>query len=95
MKILSSKKYRDLIDKIHYQIVTILRLKEANEELRILYAEKLNEVVGLKQELERSRNQIAKLQSQFDEYKKKFVSLSKENRHLEAEIERAKNVVQS
>ena len=102
MKILTNKRYNDLLDKISLQVVEIEELEESNKLARSKYYEQIhqceikgNEVQRLSKELEDARYYNQWLQERLSALQKKVNDLSYEKSSLEAEIERAKNGVQS
>lgn len=102
MKILSNKRYNDLLEKISLQAIEIEELEETNKVARSKYYEQLNECDNKEKRLQRLYNDLedAKyynqcLQERLNASQKRVNDLLHEKSSLEAEIERAKEGVQS
>lgn len=91
MKILTDKRYNDLLEMIE-------DLEESNKIARSWYYEQVNEcaikaetIKRLEKELKDAKSYNQRLQERLNASQKQISELSQENRHLEAEIERAKS----
>lgn len=91
MKILSNKRYNDLLEKISLQVIEIEELEETNKVARSKYYEQLNECANKENIISRLAKENESLHKSIDALQSRVFKLSQTNRHLEAEIERAKN----
>lgn len=90
MKILSNKRYNDLLEKISLQAIEIEELEETNKVARSKYYEQLNECENKENLIRRLTKENESLHKSINSLQSQVCKLSQENRHLEAEIERAK-----
>lgn len=100
MKILSSKKYRELIDTIESQLIEIEELEESNRVARTQYYSSINKcdetekLLSYKnKELEDAKYYNQWLQERLNASEKQIRELLQEKCSLEAEIKRAKEGV--
>lgn len=100
MKILTNKRYNDLLEKIDYQFIEIEELEKSNKIARSKYYEQVNEcaikvetIKRHEKELKDAKSYNQWLQERLNASQKQISELLQENRHLEAEIERAKSRV--
>lgn len=98
MKILTNKRYNDLLDKISLQVVEIEELEESNKLARSKYYEQIhqceikgNEVQRLSKELEDARYYNQWLQERLNDSEKKVLELQKTKIELESTIEYIKS----
>lgn len=90
MKILSNKKYFNLIERLSMQSLEMEELEESNKIARAKYYEQLNCSINATRSLEALQKRLDEANANNQRLQKEVYELSQENRHLEAEIERAK-----
>lgn len=93
IKIISKKRYNELLGTIENQNIEIGQQKSVNDTLYVNYIKTIDEVGRKNKELEDAKFYNNFLQERLNASQKQIKDLSQENRHLEAEIERAKKRV--
>lgn len=91
MKILTDKRYKQLLDKIEQQEVAIENKRIEYDALDSLCKQEIEIVNRQTKDLEDAKIYNQRLQERLNDSQKQIRELSQEIRHLEAEIERKKN----
>lgn len=89
MKILTNKRYNDLVEKVNSQAIKIDLLEETNNVARSKYHELIIECANKDNIINQLALKSEQLQKTISSLQRQVWKLSQENRHLEAEIERS------